>query len=213
MSTRQLFDHVFWPDAIIATSVFGLVLLLLGFALVRYRAGRGHEPSHKSEHKVAEPVFGVVLVGIAAFLAVYVGIANASERSSLGPPRLRVTITAFQWCWSFHYASTPVTVTSNCVGSLPTLVVPTHEIIGFRLTSADVVHEWWLPASRWKEEAFPGHYNSFELRFDTSGTWQGRCDEFCGLYHDRMDFRVHAESLASFRRWLTARERAAGRST
>ncbi len=206
-----MFGHVFWPYTIIALTVFGIVVLVLAFSLIRYRAGRGHEASAKSKHSVLEAVYALVLVGIASFLAVYVASANAAERRPLGRPQVSVTITGFQWCWSFTYHHTPVTVSGTCknASQIPVLVVPTHEIIHFSLISADVVHEWWLPYARWKEEAFPGHYNTFDLRFTKTGEFNGRCDEYCGLYHDRMDFKLKAVTPAAFTSWLTAQTRRA----
>lgn len=207
-----MFSHVFVPYVAIAAAVFFVVIAVLAFGLVRYRAGRGHEPSRKSKHVMTECLYAVALVGIAAFLATYVGLANAHERAWVAP-RLHVTIVAYQWCWAFHYDRTPVVVTTNCDKSYPTLVVPTHEEIHFSLTSRDVVHEWWLPYIRYKEEAFPGHTNNFELTFDRSGEWEGRCDEFCGLYHDRMQFRVKAENPSAFAAWLRAEKARAASSS
>lgn len=209
MNTRNHFEQVFSLYAPIAITIFAVIVGLLLFAALHYRAGRGHEASKKSEFKILEPLVGVMLIGFATFLAVTVAHVNATERKPLGKPQLTVTITGFQWCWSFHYHHTPVTVTSSCVHSVPTLVVPTNEVIRFSLTSKDVVHEWWLPYARWKEEAFPGHYNIFELRFTATGEWTGRCDEFCGLYHDRMIFKVKAESPAKFTSWLKTETKAA----
>ncbi len=205
MNTRSQFDHLFTLYAPIAAFVFLVVLATLLFALVRYRAGRGHEPSQKTQHKVLEPLAALVFIGAACFLAVNAANANAAERNQLGPAQLHVRITGFQWCWAFYYPASHVTVRGNCTTDTPTLVVPTGKVIGFSLTSADVVHEWWLPYARWKEEAFPGHFNYFKLRFDHPGHWSGLCDEFCGLYHDRMDFYVRAVSPARFDAWLAAR--------
>jgi cytochrome c oxidase subunit 2 len=139
-----------------------------------------------------------------------VSVANNNERRSLGPSKLHVTIVAFQWCWDFEYLHTPVDITGSCSRGYPTLVVPAGETIEFSLISDDVVHEWWLPESRYKEEAFPHHFNNFQLRFSTTGRWEGRCDEFCGLYHDRMDFSVRAVSPPAFARWLRTRQAHAG---
>lgn len=177
-------------------------MVLLIFGVVHYRASRRQEASQKSQFKVLEPLLALLLAGAASFLAVNAASANASERHDLGKAALRVRITGFQWCWSFYYPKAHVTARGNCKQHIPTLVVPTGEVISFSLTSADVVHEWWLPYARWKEEAFPDHFNYFKLRFEQPGRWEGRCDEFCGLYHDRMEFYVKAEPKAAFDRWL-----------
>jgi cytochrome c oxidase subunit 2 len=202
LNTRYHFDQLFSLYLTVAAIVFGIVVVVLFFGVVHYRAGRGHEPSPRTQHKVLESIVAMALIGAASFLAVNAASANASERNGLGQVALAVRITGFQWCWSFYYPKSKVTTRGNCKQHIPTLVVPTGEVIGFSLTSSDVVHEWWLPYARWKEEAFPDHYNYFKLRFAKSGRWEGRCDEFCGLYHDRMEFYVKAEPKAAFDRWL-----------
>lgn len=212
MYTRNSFDHLFHLYLEIGGAVFLLVMAVLLFGVVRYRAGRGHEPSRKAKHDFLESLTALCLVGMACFLAVTAASANAAERGGLGKPQLKVAITAFQWCWSFHYDGTPVTVRGNCSTTTPTLVVPTGEVIRFSLMSADVVHEWWLPYADYKEEAFPDHRNFFKLRFGSTGHWEGRCDEFCGLYHDRMDFYVVAKSPRAFDRWLAEERHRAARA-
>lgn len=203
MNDRHVFGQVFPVYAVIASFVFVVVCGLLVFAIIHYRSGRGHEPSKKSHHTKTESLYVGLVAVIAVFLAIFAARENLTEQTPIGHPSVRVVITGFQWCWKFHYVGTPVTVTSTCVHSKPTLVVPTGEVVGFALTSADVVHEWWFPEARFKREAFPNHYNRFQMRFTTTGEWTGRCDEFCGLYHDRMIFRVKAVSQAQFATWLS----------
>lgn len=204
MSTRNDFNHLFVLYVTIASVVFILICCLLAFAVIRYRAGRGHEPSEKTDHKLLESTAAVLLIGVASFLAVTAANANAQERNHIGAAQLHVRVTGFQWCWKFFYPSAGVLVKGNCTEHIPTVVVPTGEVISFSLTSADVVHEWWLPYADYKEEAFPHHYNFFRLRFDHPGRWEGRCSEFCGLYHDRMEFYLKAVSPPRFHRWLAA---------
>lgn len=209
MDDRQIFGHLFTIYVVVAAVVFVAVCALLAFALVHYRAGRGHEPSQKSQHRIGEPLYACGLAIVATLLAVLAARADASEQTpATAHPRISVLITAYQWCWSFHYEGTKVTERASCDGSLPVLVVPKGETVGFALTSEDVIHEWWLPMMRFKEEAFPGHVNHFQLRFPSTGEWEGRCDEFCGLYHDRMEFLVKVETPKAFSSWLGSAKRA-----
>jgi cytochrome c oxidase subunit 2 len=195
---RHYFDITFRIDSWTAIAVFAIVAFVLTFALVRYRAGRGHEPSKKSEHDKVEIAYACLLVVIASGLTALSVTVNSDERRPIGPPAVTVQVTAFRWCWRFHYLHTPVTVTGNCDPTDPTLVLPQGETVLVQLTSNDVVHEFWVPAFRWKIEAFPDHDNDFELRTDRTGNWVGRCSVYCGLYHFRMDFRVAVVSRSAF---------------
>lgn len=210
MNTLRAFDRVFTLEVAIASAVFALITGCLTFAVVRYRAGRSHEPSAATKHTRLEVTWASVVATVAVLLVVFTATANASERKPLSPIQLRVGITAYRWCWAFNYPGLDVSVTGDCqTGSWPTLVLPEDRNIQFALTSDDVVHEWWVPYTGFKEEAFPGHFNYFDMRFDTVGSWPGRCSEYCGLYHDEMDFTLKVVPARTFLDWLR-RERLHG---
>lgn len=207
MNLRSNFHHAFTLEIIGACVVFGLVLLALAVALVRSKTRRGRRASEKSEHRILEPTY-VVVVALAA-IAIMTLSLTADARSDTKPPAVRVLVTGYQWCWRFAYQGTPVSVTANCVdGHTPTLVVPTGETVRLSVTSADVIHSFWVPYLRFKTVAYPDKVNAFETSLPTPGSWPGRCAEFCGLYHYAMDFTVQAMPPAAFRSWLHAQEAA-----
>jgi cytochrome c oxidase subunit 2 len=70
--------------------------------------------------------------------------------------------------------------------------------------SQDVVHSFWVPALRFKRDAWPDATTRFELTVDRAGVYAGHCAEFCGLHHADMNFTVVAESRDRFDRWLRA---------
>jgi cytochrome c oxidase subunit 2 len=116
-----------------------------------------------------------------------------------------VQVTGYQWCWRFHYAGQPVTVDGQCPGGpLPVLVLPTGRPVELDVTSADVVHAFWVPYLRFKMYAYPGHTDRFTLTLAHPGRWIGRCAQLCGLYHYGMDFYLQAVSPAAFEVFLHA---------
>ena len=206
MPFRQDFARLFGLDAAIAGVVFGLVAgtLMIAMLLSWHRRRAGKDPSRRSEARRVELAYLGVLSGVAVFLVVASLTANARE--SAGPkPALRVEVTGFQWCWRFDYAGQPVTVTARCQGGpVPTLVLPAGRPVRLDVTSADVIHAFWVPYLRYKTYAYPGHVNSFTVTLARPGRWQGRCAQICGLYHYQMDFWVQAVPPARFGRWLHA---------
>jgi cytochrome c oxidase subunit 2 len=123
---------------------------------------------------------------------------------------LTVRVTGFQWCWRFAYVGTPVTVTASCLdGHDPTLVVPAGRPVRIETTSSDVIHSFWVPAFRFKMDAFPHHMNSFVMTVPHPGTWLGHCAEFCGDSHAFMTFHLRAVPAGVFSVWLAAQERGA----
>ncbi len=204
MPYRPTFDSEFALELIIAAVIFGIVVLLMVYALLQSR--RRTEPSQRSEAKGLERTYVLVLIGLAGFILSTSLISNADvqpSRAADGPKPLVVQVNAFQWCWRFTYPTRHIVVTGTCIQGhdLPTLVVPTGRPVRIHLTSDDVVHEWWVPHLRYKEEAFPNWTNTFQFTLSSKGDWIGRCSEFCGLFHSFMDFHLEAVSPQQYRQW------------
>lgn len=204
------FQHVFWStwhlQIWIASVVFGAVLLtmLIAFALSWYRRRRGRGPSHIAKRDKLEIGYAAALAGIAIFL-INLSFSSNSSFWSDPPAALTVRATGFQWCWNFSYPGQRVQVSGVCAGrGLPTLVLPAGRDVRFQVTSRDVIHGFWIPALKVKMYAYPGHVNSFTMSPLRPGHWLGHCNEFCGLYHYGMMFRVQAVPPAQFDRWLHA---------
>jgi cytochrome c oxidase subunit 2 len=88
------------------------------------------------------------------------------------------------------------------------LVVPVDTKIRFVITSGDVIHSWWVPATGWKIDAIPGIVNSAWTNFTTPGTYRGQCAELCGQDHGFMPIVVVVKSKADFATWLAGQEAA-----
>lgn len=199
----RVFARVFSMEAWIAGGVFVAVAVVVIFAVVHSRARPGRTPSSRAKINPLEIAYALVLAGVAAFLVVSTTMANGAERRSPGRPALRVQITAYQWCWRFHYVGTPVTVNGQCQdGKYPTLRLPAGRTVAITLRSHDVIHSFWVPALRFKMDVFPGKTNSFRFRPDRQGRWIGRCAEFCGVDHSDMDFYLQTDDARTFDRWL-----------
>lgn len=86
------------------------------------------------------------------------------------------------------------------------LVVPVDTKIRFVITSGDVIHSWWVPATGWKLDAIPGIINAAWANFQTPGTYRGQCAELCGQDHGFMPIVVVVKSKADFATWLAAQQ-------
>src|SRR5580704_4302015 len=99
------------------------------------------------------------------------------------------------------------------VSSKPNVIVnvlgfPTGETVEFNLTSADVVHSFWVPDFLFKRDVIPDHPNHFEITATQTGTFIGHCSELCGLYHSRMLFTVKVVTPRQFQAYMAAQEAA-----
>jgi cytochrome c oxidase subunit II len=190
--TRAEFGNLFslyeWVMIVTAAIVFAVIL----FAAWRYRAGRRRRPSARTEANVVELVYALILVVVVVVLV---------TRTFTTENRVEALGAAFKWGWRFTYPGTGVTVVGDNRRP-PTLHLPVGEPVEFAERSQDVVHSFWVPALRFKRDAWPDDTTRFELTVDRAGVYAGRCGEFCGLHHADMNFTVIAEPRDRFERWL-----------
>lgn len=107
---------------------------------------------------------------------------------------LRIDAQARQWQWSFSYpeADNGPRASSNV------LHIPAGRPVDVRVTSADVIHSFWVPRLGGKIDAIPGHVNVIRLSAAQPGTYQGVSAEFSGTGYTHMQFTVEAHPAASY---------------
>lgn len=106
-----------------------------------------------------------------------------------------------QYWWRVRYpahTNGPEVITAN------EIVVPVGQPITAALTSADVIHSFWIPNFGGKVDMIPGRMNRFSFTADRPGVYRGVCAEFCGDQHARMAFDVVAMEPAAFDAWRAA---------
>ncbi len=108
------------------------------------------------------------------------------------PPPLRIEAEGRQWVWEFRYPDAPGLTTVD------TLHLPAGREIEFAVTSADVIHSFWIPRLGGKIDAIPGHENRIRLMADRPGIYGGVCAEFCGIGHGPMRFTVIAHPAEDY---------------
>jgi cytochrome c oxidase subunit 2 len=108
-----------------------------------------------------------------------------------------VGVAAFRWSWRFAYAEGRI-VTVGTPFAPPTLYLPVNRTTEIDLTTDDVNHSFWVPAFLFKRDAIPGMTNRFDITPTRTGTFLGRCAQFCGLEHALMTFRVRVVSASAF---------------
>jgi cytochrome c oxidase subunit II len=185
-------------------AVGGLTLGLILWSAIRYRRRDGDEslPPQFREHVPIEIAYVAIPVGIViALFLVTVSTERRVDRIA-APPDVVVHVQGFQWQWRFDYDGLDVSVIGTPARE-PTLVLPVGETVLIELTSADVIHSFFVPGFLFKRDAVPGIVNRFEIVPRALGQYRGACAEFCGLGHASMDFIVRIVSLDDFRAWAT----------
>jgi len=172
--------------------------LVLGAAALfslRYRRGRrGLGPTPR----VKAPLWlegGLALFLLATFLVFWwLGFRQYAAMASPPPQTLDVWVTAKQWVWKFAYAQGP--------SSAGVLFVPLGRPVRLVMTSRDVIHSFYVPAFRVKQDAVPGRYTTAWFEATQAGRWDLDCAEFCGAGHSRMLAQVVVLPAPDFDAWM-----------
>jgi cytochrome c oxidase subunit 2 len=184
--------HLFVVSLLVCGTVFLVVAGLIFYCVVRFRADGVRVPSQIAGHARLEIAWTIVPILILGGLLVLSVRAMAAS----DPPVDRepdITIVGHQWWWEARYPSGVVTANE--------IHVPTGKALAFRIESADVIHDFWVPQLGRKIDAIPGRPANIWLQADRSGTYAGACAEYCGVEHAWMRIVVVAETPESFAAW------------
>lgn len=110
-----------------------------------------------------------------------------------------IEVIGHQWWWEVHYPEQSL-ITAN------EITIPVGQPVRINLTSADVIHSFWVPQLHGKLDLIPGRTNTFWLEAERTGEYWGLCAEFCGTQHAKMRFLVVAVAPAEFAAWLAAQQ-------
>jgi cytochrome c oxidase subunit 2 len=193
-----LFRGIFWW----ALAVFVVVEGLLVVAIFRFRARPGApQPSQVHGHTLLEIGWTIAPALILVFLAVPTIRAIFRSTGEALPGALRVEVIGHQWWWEFRYPELGITTANE-------LRVQVGRPVALEMTTADVIHSFWVPRLAGKRDVIAGRVNRLAFTPVSVGTFLGQCAEYCGESHANMRVRVMVETDAAFQAWV-AREGAA----
>jgi cytochrome c oxidase subunit 2 len=190
--------NLWWGTLVAAVIVFGGTLGLLVLARVR-RDREGFPLIGSSERRLSALVvaFGIVIPVLALTALFYiadVGVLRATDAPAKGQTKMTIQVVGRQWFWEVRYPGGAVTANE--------IHIPTRTPVKVVLTTADVIHSFWVPELNKKVDTVPGHPNPLLLYADRPGVYRGQCAEFCGVQHAKMALRVDADPPARFQAWL-----------
>ena len=191
-------DAVNGPIIFIAATslvmLIGITAVMIYFTL-RYQRRRSPVGAEIHGHHVLEIVWTVIPT-ILAFGFFWYGWEGYKIMKSPPDDAMQVKVTGRMWSWLHEY--------ENGVQS-PELYVPVNRAVRLNLTSQDVLHSYYIPAFKVKQDAVPGVPNLF-LWFSANqvGVYDVFCAEYCGLSHSRMLTKVHVVPTQEFDAWLAA---------
>jgi cytochrome c oxidase subunit 2 len=191
-----------WGLGIVSAVVLLAVVLLLLAGLLRQRPGA---PPLR-ELAVASDSGGLawiyVGVGISTIVLVACAVWTMTTLQAIAMPAraadLTLQVTASQWWWKIRYLGPQA---ADAFDTANEIHIPVGHPVRVELSSADVIHSFWIPQLAGKTDVIPGKTNVMWLQAARAGVFRGQCGEFCGAQHAHMAMYVVAQDDAAFAAW------------
>lgn len=178
-------------------SVFFFVLIsaMLGWFVWRYRKSRatGGPTPYITHHTGLELTWSVIplLVLIVIFFWGFHGFIEAGVAPN---DAMEIQVTGKKWLWTFEYP--------NGTRSINSLHVPVGKPVKLVMSSEDVIHSFFLPDFRVKQDVLPNRYTQLWFNPEKAGVYQVFCAEYCGKSHSDMLAKVSVDDEATYKKWL-----------
>lgn len=181
-----------WHFTIIAF-LFSLVVVFMLYCIIVFRKREGDDSDgvHFEGNTTLEIVWTVVPL-IAVVVFAFYGI-NALATITQGGEQLTVKATGFQWAWTFEYPEGFVS---------PELVLPVDQRVHMEMEARDVLHSFWIPEMRVKQDLVPGQTTNLRFTPILPGEYKVRCAELCGLSHWSMLATVRVVTQEEYDQWV-----------
>jgi cytochrome c oxidase subunit II len=190
-------DAIFIALLVFCGAIFVLVLGLLVVFSIRYR--RGSKAKRGDLPAVLRRDIEIGWYAAVTFLAVFMfGWAGATQLALDVPPpgALEIHVVAKQWMWKAEHP--------NGAREINELHLPSGEAVRLVMTSQDVIHSFFVPAFRRKQDVLPGRFTELWFRPTEEGEFHLFCAEFCGTSHSRMVGRILVMAPEQYAAWVAA---------
>ena len=204
----------------VITFICLLVLGLLLWVVVRYRAAANPVPSKTTHNTLIEIIWTGVPVLILAVIAVPSIRLLAAHYEPPKKDALTIKVTGYQWYWGYaypdqdigEYVSKMLTKQQADAAGEPhqlavdnRMVVPVGRQVKLIITGADVIHSFAVPAFWTKMDAVPGRANETTFTANKVGVYYGQCSELCGVDHGYMPIAVEVLPVDKWEAWVRSK--------
>ncbi len=207
----HLIDNVIrYIDTVLAI-FFSIVVAAIVFFIIRYRSRPGHKAVYETGNKKVY-LIATILMGCLVFFSIDAVIEHMSFRDlqqvfwnfPTGKDVLKVEIMPQQFAWNVRYAGPDevFATADDIVAPLSQLHVPVNTPVVIQLSAFDVVHSFYIPQLRIKQDAVPGTVTTFWFQAVKTGKFEIACSALCGNGHYKMRGNLTVESAEDFQKWL-----------
>lgn len=187
-------DQLFYQHILLIAFLFSLVVVFMLYSLVvfRRREGDDGEGEHFEGNTRLEIIWTTAPM-IFVIIFAYLGVVTLGDVTRPQENEMTIGVNGFQWGWSFVYDGDEVS---------PELVLPVNQPILLEMSAQDVLHSFWVPEFRVKQDLVPGQTTELRITPTMEGEFQVRCAELCGLSHYSMLATVRVVSEEEFAMWF-----------
>ena len=193
----------------ITSGIFVAIALLLAYSVVKFRARPGDLTEPPQVFGSTQIELAWTIIPILLITMLFLGTARVIFAVQDAPkPRnaLDVIVIGHQFWWEYRYPALGI-VTANELHvpvSDPSAPRPTY----MKLSSADVMHSWWVPRLAGKTDVLPNRVNEMWIDPHEPGLYVGQCAQFCGPQHAKMLLRVYVDTPDQFQLWVATQRKA-----
>lgn len=188
-------DQMFTVQIYIIAFIFSLIIVFMLYSIVvfRRRPGDTSDGAYVKGNTPLEITWTIIPLIVVLGMGVW-GAVQLNDITASVPDELVVEVTGFQWGWRFNYPDHGV--------SSSELYLPRNRQVLFKLTSIDVIHNFWVPEFRIKQDAVPGRTTTLRVTPTELGEYDMLCAEMCGYAHAAMKAPVVVVDEQDFEAWL-----------
>ena len=198
--------------SIFVLGITGLIYVgvsgLLLYAIVKFRARKGDttEPPQVFGSMQIELSWTIIpiLIIVVLFLTTARVLFSVQDAQKPGNA-LDVVVVGHQFWWEFRYPQYNITTANELHVPLSSKAAPRPTFM--KLTSADVMHSFWVPQLNGKTDLLPNRVNEMWIDPQQAGLFVGQCAQFCGPEHARMLLRVYVDTPEQFKAWVASQEK------
>ena len=194
-----IFHLIMWITGII----FVLVEVLFAYFLWKYRHREGRQAHYTHGNNRLEVIWTIIPALICVMLALISKRIWTEIKQRMPEDAMHIQVTGEQFAWNIRYPGPDGKFgTPDDILTLNQLHFPVGKPVVAELTSKDVIHSFFLPEFRVKQDAVPGMKTKIWFEALRVGHWEIACAELCGLGHFRMKGFVTVDTQEDYEKWL-----------
>ncbi|HXN47382.1 MAG TPA: cytochrome c oxidase subunit II [Bryobacteraceae bacterium] len=187
-------DHLYLFLIYVSAFFFLLVAGLTGYFVIRYRRrGPGDRTPNIRHHHGLEIAWTLIPLAIVIYIFFW-GFHSYADLTVSPADALEIQVTAKKWLWQFEYP--------NGVRTINELHVPLGKPVKLVMTSEDVIHGFFVPTFRIKQDVVPNTYTQLWFQATVPGMHQLECTQYCGQGHSTMLAKIFVDDEKKYADWL-----------